>query len=191
MIWSLVNQGDGRTESLKMPNKLIWSWTLEDTKAVLKSHALPDWVERFVGLLIIGLMLYVATIYLAPITGIWIIFVAGIIATLGLYIEFKKKTPEVSAEKEAYLMIYDDGIKVNLDAFYGFYKLDDIILNSLEIKNIFHTYVTQLGLIKGLCFKTRKPRMTVKIPLVGMLTSKVNELENIVHEIKSDNSSIN
>lgn len=176
---------------LDMADKLLWSWTLEDTKAAMKKYALPQWVEQVLGLLVLSLFLYVSIKYIAPIAGVWFTVLAVLISALGLYLGLKKKKPEKSAEKEAYLKIYNDGIKINLYGFYGFYRSYDIVLETLVVKNIFYSGsfgpMGGIGFIKGLCFKTSNPRMTVKVPLVGLLPDKIIELEKVVCDLKRAN----
>lgn len=175
-----------------MADKLLWSWTLEDTKAVMRLRALPQWVEQVVGLFALGLFLYGSIKYITPITGAWFTVLAVLIGVFGLYLGLKKNEPEKSAENEAYLKIYNDGIKVNLYGFYGFYSSDIIIIDTLKVKNIFHSTGTGgMGFIKGLYFKTSStPRMTVKIPLISLLPDKVSELEKIVVDLKLANNSV-
>ena len=167
-----------------MPDKLLWSWTLEDTKAALRKRGLPEWVERAVGYIGLGMLLYMAII----IGGGWLSYLLGVIVILGIYLSIKKKPPAKSYAKEAYLKVYNDGISVNLYGFYGFYKSDDILLDTLTVKNILHSNQFGIGFVKGLYFKTKNPNMTLKIPLVGLLSEKTVELEKVVIDLKRANN---
>ena len=140
-----------------MPENLIWSWTLQDTKDSIEKYDLPLWVEKVVGIVGLSILLYISVNYISPVLGGWFNYVIGIITLLGLYLVVKKIEQPLPLEKQAYLKIYNDGVAVNLVGFTGFYESNKIDLESLEIKRVFYGNNLGFSFVKGLCFNTRDP----------------------------------
>jgi len=173
-----------------MPDKLLWSWTLEDNKALAQVRNYPDKVETAIGLIAVSIALILLLVILSPvITNVWH-YLVFIFVLYIFYLMLTKKKNSKSLEKEAYLKIYSDGVSINLEGLYGFYSSDNINLETLRIKNIFHGNGMGAWMVKGLCFETIHPCFIVKVPLNRLMNVSINELENIINNLKNANKAV-
>jgi len=162
----------------------------EDNITLAREVTSPDKLEIVVGVIAISISLILVLLILSPVITNVLLYPILIFIVYIFYLMLSKKKNKKALDKEAYLKIFNDGISVNLEGLYGFYKSDNINLNSLRIKRILHGNGVGVWLVKGLCFKTTKPEYIVRIPLNRLMNISVNELENIIYELKSTNSAL-
>jgi len=173
-----------------MPDKLLWSWTLEDNKALAQARSYPDRTEAAVGVVALTISLILVFIILSPVITNVMLYPILIFVVYMFYLMLTKKMNSKPLDKEAYLKIYNDGVSVNLEGLYGFYNSDNINLETLRIKKIFHGNGMGVWMVKGLCFETINPRFMVKVPLNRLMNVSIIELENEIYNIKSANNAL-
>jgi len=171
-----------------MPEKLIWSWTPEDNRKFTPSNDLPKWVEKFAEIAAICVSLSVLYFMLSPIIAPTLLFpVISLIVSLS-YLIVSTKRRKKSLKNEAYLKIFTSGISVNLEDLNGFYKSDNINIETLKIKKISHSTGINNCKVKGLCFETHMPKTKIKIPLFRIINENIYDLEAMITQLKIVNT---
>jgi hypothetical protein len=170
-----------------MPDTLIWSWTLEDNKSLASASGIPIWLEKIIAVMVCCVSIFILFILFNTILSPFLLYPALLLIIYIFYKIITKPVKTKSLESEAYIKIFTDGIHINLEGFYGFYKSDDIILETLKLDNIYLGNTINVWGIKGLCFTTIKHNMKLEVPLTKLMNQSRFELENIIDQLKSAN----
>jgi hypothetical protein len=169
---------------------LLYSWTADDTKAVIGKYnvILPEWMRFPAYILGFCGLFYIFSKYIFPMGHIWILIIIGtpslLAIVVGLLVTAKKPKIRTRHDEGKYLKIYKGEIAINLEHICGNYTNTNIAMDSLAVKYIAHWGYGGVGPVKGLSFTTINPVTEVKVPLFLLLPQHVKNLKQAISILK-------
>ena len=162
-----------------MKEELLWSWNSDKPSTDKIQLNLSILTEKIIVVIAISAIFIILLMYITPLLGNWSYYVLALLFLILVpYMLNNYKNKEISKE-QSNLEIYNNRIYLNLQGYHGNYNLENIAPDSIRIKYIIVTNFMGVGFSKGLCFKTQKPAMNVKVPL-PLLEPDLSELNSVI-----------
>ena len=162
-----------------MSEKLIWSWSLQDSQTPERSFTGDKGLDRTLSFIALASLLFVLLKFIAPIIGPLPTFLFFVFFFPFLHFSKKKRKANQALGKISFLRIYTDGIKIKMQDIEDFYSSDDILLDTLEVQNDFGN--------KSLYFRTQHPEMEIDVSLEDMPAETIDELVKLIDDLKKAN----
>lgn len=166
-----------------MEREILWAWSSD--KPDTDNIQLPVSVklERLFVFVVLTVTLAIFLLAIAPMLGSWSYIVFSIFYILLLPYTLRNYKSASTPKDEQHIILSGDAIDVDYYGHKGVYTLSNIHINTMVVRYVIVSLGGHIGFNKALCFKTRSPRMNIKVPL-PVLEPNLSKLENAIKAIK-------
>lgn len=166
--------------------KLIWSWSSKENERP-GLLPFPLKLKYFTPAVVVLAVTVLPLLVMYPLRVIFILIPGFIFTGLILFYQrMKTRMAQFGVSNEQYIRIYLDGIDLNTTDYRGFYKSEDIDIQSLQVRHHIEPGGGNVVFEEMLHFNTISPAMKLHVRL-PMPTERRQELKQTVEKLKQAN----